>query len=231
MGNVGLLLVGVVLLVNGLASLGVVPARSAAPLNIFVGSVQVVLPTIILIQSGSDPAVVAGTWPSYLFGFTYLWFGLQIIFGLEPEGFGWYSAFVSAIAAYHAVTTVGTDPVFAVIWATWAIMWALFFVLLGLGRTQVGGFDLGRFTGWFLVWLGVPTCTISALFLLEGRWSTSSVAGLGALAALVALTVLSVVLTRAGLPGRAAADAGREPTESPRAARPAERTDAELAAV
>ena len=221
MGNVGLLLVGVVLLVNGLSSLGVVPARSAAPLNIFVGSVQVVLPTIILIQSGSDPAVLNGTWPSYLFGFTYLWFGLQIIFGLEPEGFGWYSLFVAAIAGYHAVTTVGTDPVFAVIWATWAAMWSLFFILLGLGRTHVGGFDLGRFTGWFLVWLGVPTCTVSALFLLNGRWSTSTVAGVGALAALLALTVLSVGLTRAGLPGprAVAADAGDRVL-------PAERTDA-----
>ena len=210
MGNVGLLLVGVVLLVNGLSSLGVVPARSAAPLNIFVGGVQVVLPTIILIQHGSDPAVVQGTWPTYLFGFTYLWFGFQIIFGLEPEGFGWFSAFVAAVALFEAVTTVGTDPVFAVIWATWAAMWSLFFVLLGLGRTHVRGFDLGRFTGWFLVWLGVPTCTVSALFLLDGRWSTQAVAGFGALAALAALTVLSIALTRAGLPAAAAVpDAGR----------------------
>lgn len=234
MGNVGLLLVGVVLLVNGLSSLGVVPARSAAPLNIFVGSVQVVLPTIILIQSGADPAVVSGTWPSYLFGFTYLWFGFQIIFGLEPEGFGWYSSFVAAIAAYEAVTTVGTDPVFAVIWATWAVMWALFFVLLGLGRTQVGGFDLGRFTGWFLVWLGVPTCTITALFLLQGRWSTSAVAGLGALAALVALTALSVALTRAGLPGRPASDAAAAPSavgHRGTAAADGERAEAELVTV
>ena len=228
MGNVGLLLVGVVLLVNGLSSLGVVPARSAAPLNIFVGSVQVVLPTIILIQSGSDPAVVAATWPSYLFGFTYLWFGLQIIFGLEPEGFGWYSLFVAAIAAYHAVTTVGTDPVFAVIWATWAAMWTLFFILLGLGRTQVGGFDLGRFTGWFLVWLGVPTCTVSALFLLDGRWSTSGVAGTAALAALLALTALSVGLTRAGLPGQRAVATGPQDRVLPAEHADA---DAELASV
>src|SRR5690606_38242633 len=76
----------------------------------------------------------------------------------------------------------------------------LFFVLLGLGRTHVGSFDLGRFTGWFLVWLGIPTCTVSALFLMEGVWSTSPVAGLAALAALAGLTVLSVALTRAGAP-------------------------------
>jgi hypothetical protein len=201
MGNAGLLLVGVVLLVNGLASLGVVPARSAAPLNFFVGAAQVILPTIVLIQAGGDPAVVNGTWPSYLFGITYLWFGFLTVFGLEPQGFGWYSAFVSAIAAYQAVQSVGSDPVFAVIWATWAVMWGLFFVLLALGRSHAGTFDLGRFTGWFLVLLGIPTCTIPALLLFEGRWSTDPLAGLAALAALVGLTILSVVLTRVGAPG------------------------------
>lgn len=202
MGDVGLLLVGAVLFVNGLVSLGVVPARSAAPLNLFVGAAQVVLPTLVLAQHGSDPAVVAGTWPSYLFGFTYLWYGLQIVFGLEPQGFGWYSAFVAAIAGYHAVVTAPVDPVFAVIWATWAAMWTLFFLLLGLGVTHVGTFDLGRFTGWFLVWLGIPTCTVSALFLLRGQWSTAPTAGLGALVALGVLTALSVALTRAGAPRR-----------------------------
>lgn len=231
MGNVGLLLVGAVLFVNGLSSLGLVPARSAAPLNLFVGAAQVILPTLVLVQSGGDPAVLAGTWPSYLFGFTYLWFGLQIIFGIEPEGFGWYSAFVAAVAAYQAVISVGSDPVFAVIWATWAAMWSLFFVLLALGRTRVGGFDLGRFTGWFLVLLGIPTCTVSALFLMDGRWSTDAVAGLGALAALAALTAVAVTLTRLGLPGpRRSADAqASDPTTSTPTT--VARAEGELAAV
>jgi putative amide transporter protein len=194
MGDVGLLLVGVVLLVNGLVTLGVVPARSAALLNIFVGAAQVVLPTILLIQGGTDPAVVNSVWPSYLFGFTYLYYGIGIFLDLEPQGFGWYSSFVAAIAVYHAIITVGTDPVFAVIWATWAVMWSLFFLLLALGKAQ-----LGRFAGWFLVLLGIPTCTVSALFLLNDRWSTTPTAGLGALVALAVLTVASVVLARSPL--------------------------------
>ena len=233
MGNVGLLLVGAVLFVNGLSSLGLVPARSAAPLNLFVGAAQVVLPTLVLVQSGGDPAVLAGTWPSYLFGFTYLWFGLQIIFGIEPEGFGWYSAFVAAVAAYQAVISVGSDPVFAVIWATWASMWSLFFVLLALGRTRVGNFDLGRFTGWFLVLLGIPTCTVSALFLMDGRWSTNPAAGLGALTALVAATAVAVTLTRLGLPGprRSAGPTTSAPTTEPAADPAVARTQNELAAV
>ncbi len=194
MGNVGLLLVGVVLLVNGLVTLGVVPARSAALLNLFVGGAQVVLPTIILVQHGTDAAVVNATWPSYLFGFTYLYYGLGVFLDLEPQGLGWFSSFVAVIAAYEAVITVGSDPVFAVIWLTWAVMWSLFFLLMALGRDE-----LARFAGWFLVLLGIPTCTVSALFLLQGRWTSQAAAGWLALGALLALTALSWGLARSGL--------------------------------
>jgi hypothetical protein len=194
MGNVGLLLVGVVLLVNGLVTLGVVPARSAALLNVFVGTAQVVLPTIILVQHGGEPAVVNATWPSYLFGFTYLYYGLGIFLDLEPQGLGWFSSFVAAIAAYEAVSTVGNDPVFAVIWLTWALMWSLFFLLMALGRNE-----LTRFAGWFLVLLGMPTCTVSALFLLEGHWTSAPAAGWAALGALALATVLSWALARSAV--------------------------------
>ncbi|TQL46735.1 AmiS/UreI family transporter [Homoserinimonas aerilata] len=194
MGNIGLLFVGIVLLVNGLNSLGVVPARSAAILNLFVGTMQVVLPTIILIQNGSDAAVVSGTWPTYLFGFTYLYFGLGILLKLEPEGFGWFSAFVAALAFYHAIISVAGDPVYAVIWLTWGIMWTLFFLLLALGRSS-----LTRFTGWFLVLLGIPSCSLPALLLINGVWSTSPAVGVFALALLAAATALAVALTRSSV--------------------------------
>ncbi|MFV8049100.1 AmiS/UreI family transporter [Mycobacterium sp. 48b] len=196
MGNVGLLLVGVALFVNGLVSVGLVSGRGAAPINLFVGTAQVVLPTLVLVQSEGDPGVVNATWPSYLFGFTYLWFGFIQIFDIDPRGFGWYSTFVAAIAAFYAIKSVETDPVFAVIWATWALMWTLFFVLLGLGVAKVGTIDLGHFTGWFLVLLGVPTCTVPAILLLNGVWPTSVVAGAVALVVLVAAAALSVVLSR-----------------------------------
>ncbi|OBC04662.1 amidase [Mycobacterium sp. 852013-50091_SCH5140682] len=200
MGNVGLLLVGVALFVNGLVSVGVVDARGAAPLNLFVGAAQVVLPTLVLFQSEGNPGIVNATWPSYLFGFTYLWFGFIQIFDIDPRGFGWYSSFVAAIAVYYAIKSVGTDPMFAVIWATWAAMWTLFFVLLGLGVTRVGRLDLGHFTGWFLVLLGVPTCTVPAILLLNGLWPTSVVAGLAALVVLLFGGALSVVLARRSSP-------------------------------
>src|SRR5690625_668063 len=191
MGTIGVFLVGVVLLVNGLVMLNVVPPRAAAPLNLFVGALQIIFPTIILIQGGADPAVAAATWPTYLFGITYLYYGLNIVFDLEPQGFGWFCAFVAVAVSYQAITTAGSDPIFAVIWLTWAIMWTLFFALLALDVQK-----LAPFSGWFLVLLGVPSCSISSLFLLEGTWSTSSVAGLAALGLLAFGTLGAAVLSR-----------------------------------
>ncbi|MGN6273573.1 MAG: AmiS/UreI family transporter [Protaetiibacter sp.] len=207
MGDVGLLLVGPVLFVNGLASLGLLSGRSAAPLNLFVGAAQVILPTLVLLQAGGDPAIINATWPSYLFGFTYLWFGLINLAGFEPQGFGWFSAFVAGVAAYQALVTAPADPVFAVIWLTWAIMWTLFFLLLALGVQRVGRVDLGRATGWFLVLLGIPTCSVSAIFLLNGSWTTTPESGLVALAGLVAAAVLSTLFARARVEADAAAPA------------------------
>jgi hypothetical protein len=190
--SIGLLLVGVVLLVNGLVILAVVPARSAALLNVFVGALQVVFPTIVLVLHEGEATILAGTWPTYLFGITYLYYGLGIYLRLEPQGLGWFSAFVAVIATFNAVASVAADPVFAVIWATWAVMWSLFFALMALGRTR-----LERFAGWFLVLLGPATCTVPALFQLRGRWSTSPAAGLLTLLLVAALTAVAFTLGRA----------------------------------
>lgn len=206
MGNIGLLFVGIVLLVNGLNSLGIVPARSAAVLNLFVGAMQVVLPTIILIQNPGDAAVLNSTWPTYLFGFTYLYLGLNILLGLEPEGFGWFSSFVAALAFYHAIVSINSDPIYAVIWLSWGIMWTLFFLLLALGKSS-----LTRFTAWFLIILGIPSCTVTALFLFNGVWTTEPAAGLVALAILLAAGVLSWALARSNV---ARADAPAEAATS-----------------
>ncbi|GAS87438.1 urea/amide ABC transporter transmembrane protein [Mycolicibacterium brisbanense] len=210
MGNVGLLFVGVVLLVNGLVAIGVVDGRGAAPLNLFVGSAQIVVPTLVLAQSGGDLAVVNAAWPSYLFGFTYLWFGLIQIFDIDGRGFGWYCSFVAVVVTFLAIRSVGTDPVFAVIWATWAIIWTLFFVMLGLGVTRAGRVDLGHFTGWFVILLGIPTCTVPALLLLNGLWTTSVAAGYGALVVLAIATVLSVALAQRSARRDTSADVGHD---------------------
>ena len=167
MGSVGLLYVGAVLVVNGLMLLGLVDARAAAPLNFFVGALQVFTPTYLIVTSGGDQNVILGASGLYLFGFTYLYVGLNLIYGLDGTGLGWFSAFVAGCAVVFAGLNFGRldDPAFGVIWLYWAVLWALFFLVLGLKREE-----LTRFTGLVAVVAGVVTCAVPAFLLLTGVW-------------------------------------------------------------
>jgi hypothetical protein len=170
MASVGLLYVGAVLIVNGLMLLGRVDARAAAPLNLFVGTLQVVTPTYLIFTSGGNPDTILGASGLYLFGFTYLYVGINLLVGLDGTGLGWFSAFVAACALVYAGLNFGrlNDPAFGVIWLYWAVLWALFFVVLGLKREE-----LTRFTGAIAVVAGVVTCAVPAFLLLTGVWQDS----------------------------------------------------------
>ncbi|WP_304116716.1 AmiS/UreI family transporter [Mycolicibacterium bacteremicum] len=187
MNNVGLLYVGAVLFVNGLMLLGRIPARSAAVLNLFVGALQCIVPTVMLIQAGGDTATTLAASGLYLFGFTYLYVGIVNLAGLEPEGLGWFSLFVAMAAVVYSVLsfTVSADPVFGVIWLSWAVLWLLFFLVLGLGRQE-----LTVFTGWAVTLLSLPTCAVPAFLALTGNYRTSAAI---AVAWAVGLSLLLVV--------------------------------------
>jgi Na+/proline symporter len=78
------------------------------------------------------------------------------------------------------------DPAFGVIWLYWAVLWGLFFLVLGLKRE-----DLTRFTGAIAVIAGTFTGAIPAFMLLTGVWqenvTTSAIV-------LAVLSVLSLAL-------------------------------------
>ncbi|WP_346621787.1 AmiS/UreI family transporter [Blastococcus montanus] len=167
MASVGLLYVGAVLILNGLMLLGRVDARAAAPLNFFVGALQVITPTYLIITSGGDPDTILGASGLYLFGFTYLYVGWNLLGDLDGTGLGWFSAFVAASALVFAGLNFGRqdDPAFGVIWLYWAVLWGLFFVVLGLKKEE-----WTRFTGLVAVVAGVFTAAVPAFMLLTGIW-------------------------------------------------------------
>jgi putative amide transporter protein len=187
MNNVGLLYVGAVLLLNGLVLLGQVPARSAAVLNLFVGALQCITPTVLIIQAGHDQTAILGASGLYLFGFTYLYVGIVELAGLEAQGIGWFSAFVAMAALVYAGLEFGSahDPVFGVIWLAWALLWTQFFLVLALGRTE-----LTRFTGWTVVLLSQPTCTVPAFLSMTGAYHPT--AGGAVLAAVLGIVLVGV---------------------------------------
>jgi putative amide transporter protein len=172
MGPVGLFYVGAVLFLNGVMLLGRISPTGAAPLNFFVGGLQVVTPTVLILQSDGDPAVIFGASGLYLFGFTYLWVAINASAGWDGAGLGWFSLFVAVAAigyAWHAFT-VEADPAFGVIWLLWAVLWFSFFLLLGL--------DLGSLApavGIIALVEGLLTAAVPAFLILAEQWQTGPV--------------------------------------------------------
>ncbi|WP_163507288.1 AmiS/UreI family transporter [Fodinicola acaciae] len=202
MSNVGLLYVGAVLLVNGLMLLGLVPPRSAAGINLFVGALQCVTPVVLIVQAGHDREAILAASGLFLFGFTYLYVGIANLAGLEPQGIGWFSLFVSGAAVIYAGLSFWhtADPVFGVIWLAWALLWFLFFLVLGLGRER-----LTRFTGWAVVLLSQPTCTVPAFFSLTGGYRSNATIAMIAAALAVLLVAVAALLGFRGVEARSEA--------------------------
>jgi putative amide transporter protein len=169
MGSVGLLYVGAVLFLNGMMLLGYVDGKSAAPLNIFVGLLQVVTPTYLIFTAGGDPNVILGASGLYLFGFTYLYVAFNQLGGLDGSGLGYFSLFVAVCAVVYSWLNFTTlnDNAFGVIWLYWAFLWGLFFAVLGLGKDH-----LTRYTGAVTAIQGWVTGAFPAGLLLTGRWGT-----------------------------------------------------------
>jgi len=201
---IGLIYCGAVLFVNGAMLLGRVDPRSAAILNLFVGTLQVVTPTVLILQAGADTNALLNASGIYLFGFTFLFVGIVNLAGLPADGIGWYSGFVSVAAvAYAAVNlTVFDDPVFAVIWLAWAVLWAQFFGLMALGKEE-----LTVPTGWSLLLLGQVTTTVPAFFILTGHYDPSPTLAIVAAVAYAALFGLAFALGRRGHQDAVAVDA------------------------
>ncbi|TDD69771.1 AmiS/UreI family transporter [Actinomadura rubrisoli] len=171
MGSVGLLYVGAVLFVNAVMLLGRVDARSAAVFNLFVGAMQVVLPTILLVRAGDDLALITAASGIYLFGFTYLYVGIGGLAGLDSTGVGWFSLFVSGAAlVFSAINFFDVeDYPFGVIWLCWSFLWFLFFVVLGLKRGEYT-----RYTGWVTLANALGTTTLPAFLLLTDNYTTAA---------------------------------------------------------
>lgn len=197
MGAVGLLYVGAVLFLNGLMLLGKVEPRAAGIFNLFVGALQVITPTLLIVFSPADPAVLLNASGLYLFGFTYLYVGINLLGGFDTTGVGYFSLFVAIMAlgySYANFQLLG-DPGFGVIWLYWSFLWTLFFVLLGLKRTQIT-----RYTGWVTAIQGWVTAAIPAFMILTGSWRTTTL--FAVILAVFGLVVFAVLwpLTRRGEP-------------------------------
>ena len=182
---------GAALLINGLGLLGRVPARDSGYFNLLIGSTQLVLSVLIAIGANGEAATLLGASGVFLFGLTYLYVGLNALLSLGSAGLGWFCGLVALLGVFFAVDKLATDPLLGVLWFTWAGLWTLFFLILGLGVT-----GLTRFTGWALVLTSQVTTTVPAVLGLKGAWPTGWTAAGITLALVVLLFAASAVLAK-----------------------------------
>ena len=168
MGAVGLLFVGAVLFINGVMLLGWVDGKSAAPINFFVGALQVITPTYLIFTANGNADTILSAAGLYLFAFTYLYVGLNLTFDLDGTGLGYFCFFVFLSALVYSGLNFFhfNDPGFGVIWLHWAFLWLLFFLVLGLKRES-----LSRYTGAVCAIQGWVTAWVPAFLLLTGNYS------------------------------------------------------------
>jgi len=182
--------------------LGHISGKGSAPLNFFVGGVQVFTPTYLIVTAGGDMSVIYGAAGLYLFGFTYIWVGLNNVLGWDGRGLGWFSLFVAVaavgFAAYDAL--VGDNLPSAVLWIMWGILWFMFFLLLALDK------DIGAMTGWVAAVEGIVTGLIPAMLMLMGFWQAN------ALFAII-LAVVAAIMLITMIPASKAISAMAKPEE------------------
>ncbi len=168
MGALGLLFVGSVLLVNGLALLGRVDAAAAAPINLFVGALLVVVVLYLALPATDDLTPVFSAAGFLLFGFVYLYVGILNLTGHAATGVGWYCAWAAGVSLVISLVAFirDGDVKFGVLWLLWSLLFSMFFVVLGLGLTQ-----FTVVTGWITVVESFITATIPGLLLLLGGWT------------------------------------------------------------
>jgi putative amide transporter protein len=144
--------------------------REVAVINIFTGFVGVVVASIYLIQSAvqNDLASARGGGFILLFAFTYLWVAFNQVISGSGRAFGWYCLFVAITAipaGIYTLQTAGGNPAdvwLGLNWFAWAILWALFFVLLALER------PIGLITGWVTIIEGIVTAWALGFAVLIG---------------------------------------------------------------
>jgi putative amide transporter protein len=192
--SIGLFFAGSVLFINGLSLLGRCDAASAAPVNAFVGTLllAVVASTVLRVKNPAAPEnqqTILGAVGFLLFAFTYLWVAINSWTGASGTGLGWYCLWAAGASLFLAAINFASfhDPRFGMLWVLWAILFALFFLVLGL---EVEG--LKRLTGWATTIEAFVTTTIPGALLLLGEWR--SVSGAAAVAAGLITIVLAALL-------------------------------------
>jgi putative amide transporter protein len=199
MASIGLFFIGSVLFVNGLALLGRVSADAAAPINALIGLLLVAVVAAIAIpardmSSTANRNAMLSAAGFLVFALTYLWVAVNNWTGRPNHGLGWYCCWAVGVSVFFGLVAFLRvhDPKEGTLWVLWAVLFAVFWALLGLDRVR-----LRRAAGWLAITEAFVTASIPGGLLLLGDWgrvATGWVVG----AAVVTLTGFVVLAAHDG---------------------------------
>lgn len=163
-----LLYVGAVLFCNGLWVLGRIGDREIGVIDIFVGGLTLIGALYLAFSPGADAAAFKAASYTLLFTFTYLWVAWNRWNGADGRGLGWFCFFVGVTVIPIFLISLGDavtvwDWWFTINWASWAVLWLLFWAVLSLQRSE-----LTNFTGALCALQGIYTGWIPGFMLLNG---------------------------------------------------------------
>ncbi|WP_163102881.1 AmiS/UreI family transporter [Peribacillus alkalitolerans] len=192
MGYIGLFLSGATLFLNALVMAGKANAKSVSYFNLFVGTLQIIIPFYLVLVSEQTSWDLYNNAGTFLFGLTYLYVGFTMMRDLDGTGLGYFSLWVSIIALFYTTVTVlhFQDYVMASHWFMWAFLWFLFYLSNTLGK------NINTYIGKVAFVQSWVTLTIPSLLYFVGLWTVDSVQLLFLIISFVSMVYFVV----AGLP-------------------------------
>lgn len=164
--GMGLVFVGIVLVLNGIWLLGRADDRDVAIMNFFTGGLTFLIAMWWAFGGDASEGTAFNAAGTLLFSLTYLWVGINAHRGLEDQrALGWFCILVTVVAipTGYLVWLLG-DVGLAALWWTWAVLWATFWVLLGLQRTEYT-----RPIAWFTILVGIVS-GLGGYLMSAGFW-------------------------------------------------------------
>lgn len=165
---VGLLFffVGAIFILNGLSLIGKIGNKEIGAWNIAISVFMFLMVIYIVLTKLVGPTTHWFAAQVLLFAFTYLFLGINNLAGFDSRGLGWYCLWVSLITPYVAFENfMAGDVRVGLIWVVWGIMWFLFWVILGLGKTRIL-----KPIAYIMPPVGIITAWIPGFLMMINKW-------------------------------------------------------------
>ena len=121
--GISLVLVGIVLVMNGVGKLCKINPKATALMNTIVASILLTI-NIIMLTKASTSDDYLNVASGLLFAITYIFLAALNFFNMDPRPFGWYSLFVVIYAIVMAIVSFTSGVwLMGVLWIIWSLLW------------------------------------------------------------------------------------------------------------